>query len=212
MWHHLGWRTARRRSAGRRAGIADLLAAGRRRASIATTGVVLGVACGPSRRPPERPAQSAATVPTVPVAPPEDTTAQGVVRYVGSGESAQLVLADGAVHLALVGDLAAELRRLQGAEVQVAGPALPNPGLVPPRAVRVTRYEIVSLAGGRPVVGRVDRWQGHVWLIRAADTLELLAAPAELASLLGAKVFVLGPVDAGRVRVVSYGVLREPPR
>jgi hypothetical protein len=141
----------------------------------------------------------------------EDTTAQGVVRYVGSRESAQLILAAGTLHLALVGELTAELRRLLGAEVLVAGPALPNPGLVPQRAVQVARYEIVSVAGGRPVVGKVDQWQGRLWLVRAADTLELLAAPADLASRLGAKVFVLGPVDAGRVRVTSYGVLRETP-
>ncbi len=134
-----------------------------------------------------------------------------MVRYVGSRESAQLILVAGGSNLALVGEFAAELRRLEGAEVLVAGPPLANPRLVPPRAVDVSRYEIVSVAGSRPVVGKVDRWQGRLWLVRAADTLELLAAPADLASRLGAKVFVLGPVDAGRIRVTSYGVLREPP-
>lgn len=122
-----------------------------------------------------------------------------------------MILVAGSSHVALVGDLAAELRGLQGAEVLVAGRALPNPGAVPQRAVQVARYEIVSVAGGRPAVGTLERWNGRLWLVRVADTLELLAAPADLALRLGAKIFVVGPLDAGRIRVASYGVLREPP-
>lgn len=192
-------------------GIGDLVAAARLWASIAGAGAALGTACGRSLPPPGGPPRSGAAAQVAPAPTAKDTTAQGIVRYVGSRESAQLILVAGGSNLALVGELAAELRRLQGAEVLVAGPPLVNPRLVPPRAVNVARYEIVSVSGSRPAMGKVDRWQGRLWLVRVADTLELLGAPADLASRLGAKVFVLGPVDAGRIRVTSYGVLREPP-
>lgn len=106
----------------------------------------------------------------------------------------------------LVGPLEPELRRLGGATVWVAGGPVP----APPNAFSVTRYEIVSIDGAKPVVGSVTSRAGATWLTTDRDTLKLTPAPAELASKAGAKVWIVGRRSGNELAVQTFGVIREP--
>jgi len=111
-----------------------------------------------------------------------------------------------------VGGIAAEplepeLRRLTGATVWVAG----TPGAGKPNATfGVTRYDIVSIGGAKPLVGRVVARDGGAWLATDRDTVKLLSAPSELAARAGAKIWVIGHRAGNELTTQSYGVIREP--
>ena len=107
----------------------------------------------------------------------------------------------------LVGPLEVELRRLGGATVWVAGePAVGQPNA----AFTVTRYDIVSIAGAKPLVGRVSVRDGTTWLATDRDTLKLVSAPSKLAAKAGSKVWVVGSRSGNALTVQTYGVIREP--
>lgn len=137
-----------------------------------------------------------------------DTVAEGTVRLVGPAEAAQVVLSGPAADVAVMGTLSGELRRLVGARVRITGRPEPNPAAVPDRAVDVAAYEIVAVDGERPHVGILVRRDHRLWLA-ANDTLELVGASADLAGRVGAKVFVTGEREGGRLHVKSYGVIRS---
>ncbi len=144
-----------------------------------------------------------------PAAAAADTVAEGTVRVVGPQEAAQVVLRGAGGELALIGSLSQELRRLSGASVRVRGHPERNPATAPERAVNVADYEILAVDGRRPFVGLVVRRDNRLWL-EGRDTLELVGAPPDLAARVGARVFVIGDAEAGRVLLKSYGVIRNP--
>lgn len=146
---------------------------------------------------------------TSPAAP--DTVAEGTVRVVGPQETAQVVLSGPAGDVALIGPLAGELRRLVGARVRITGRPERNPAAAPERALNVAAYEIVAVDGERPHVGILVRRDDRLWLA-GPDTLELVGAPADLAARVGAKVFITGVREGGRLQVKSYGVIRDAGR
>jgi hypothetical protein len=114
---------------------------------------------------------------------------------------------DGGSPVTLVGSLEPELRRLTGATVWVAG----APGAGKRNATfSVTRYEIVSIGGAKPLVGHVVARGGAAWLATDRDTLQLLSAPPELAARTGAKIWVVGRRAGNELTTQSYGVIREP--
>jgi hypothetical protein len=114
---------------------------------------------------------------------------------------------EGGSSTTLTGPLESELRRLGGAEVWVAG----SPAAGPPNArFAVTRYEIVSIGGGKPMVGRLSVRDGVTWLAADRDTVKLVSAPAELATKRGAKVWVVGRLSGNELALQSYGVIRDP--
>lgn len=113
---------------------------------------------------------------------------------------------EGGKPMTLVGPLEAELRRLGGATVLVAG----GPVASPPNAFNVTRYEIVSIDGAKPVVGSLASRDAGMWLVTDRATLKLTAAPAELASKAGAKVWIVGRRSGNELAVQTFGVIREP--
>ncbi len=140
---------------------------------------------------------------------PPDTVAEGTVRVVGPQETAQVVLTGAAGDVGLIGPLAAELRPLFGARVRVSGKGRNNPAAMPRRAVDVSDYEILEVDAQRPFVGIIVRRDDRLWLA-GRDTLELVGVPPDLDAKVGAKVFVIGSPEAGRLRIKSYGVIREP--
>jgi hypothetical protein len=137
------------------------------------------------------------------VAATSDTVVRGVVAVVGADPLAQVVLGAGGRDVAIVGALRAELGTLHGAEVEVRGRAVGNPQGMPSRAVEVTRFEIVTIAGERPIVGMLEAQADDLWLAG----WRLLGAPDELRRAVGAKVWVIGKEEGRRLLVQSYGVI-----
>jgi hypothetical protein len=147
-----------------------------------------------------------------------DSTAaeERVGKVVVSGsEGATFVTlqSEGRGPLRLQGDLAAELRRLSGAMVRVAGHSAGGPTGGPAgvfgTGFDVRSYEIVAIDGERPHVGRVVV-RGGESLLAAADTVRLVGAPADLTARPGSKVWVVGRHTASGIEVQSYGVIRAP--
>lgn len=138
-----------------------------------------------------------------------DTTVEGTVRVVGPVETAQLILRGPTASVALTGPLSDELRRLSGATLRATGTPQNHSAPLPPRAVVVRDYELLEVDGQRPVVGILLSRDDRVWL-GGQDTVELVGITSDLAQRLGAKLFVVGVREDGRLRVKSYGVIRDP--
>jgi hypothetical protein len=157
-----------------------------------------------------RAADSTAPSPT-PRAPrvlPSETVLTG--KVVAGGLAASPVTSlqiEGGKPTSLVGPLEPELRRLGGAIVWVSG----APGGGKPNAsFTVSRYEIVSIDGVKPLVGRVATRDGALVLAMERDTLTLVSAPAVLANKTGAKVWIVGRRSGSDLTPQTYGVIREP--
>jgi hypothetical protein len=102
-----------------------------------------------------------------------------------------------------------ELRRLSGAALRATGTPRNNSTPPPPRAVVARDYQVLEVDGQRPLVGVVVSRDDRLWLA-GRDTVELLNAAPDLAGRLGAKVYVIGVRAGDRLRVRSYGVIRDP--
>ena len=116
---------------------------------------------------------------------------------------------EGSAPTQLVGEPQDELRTLAGAQVRVRGVMDPaGPG----RTLRVREYELLSINGQRPRVGKVIVSGGSVWLA-ASDTVRLIPELSALRERAGAKVWVVGSTDpSGReLHVESYGVIAPAP-
>jgi hypothetical protein len=129
------------------------------------------------------------------------TVLVGVPRVVGSAPmNTQLVLQqDGGRTTEISGPLAAELRQLDGARVQVTGRPTG-------RTLHASGYQVVSV-DGRPVeTGTVERAPDGGVQIRRADgrIVRLTGATSQLR--IGQKVWVQGPTTAA-VQVQTYGVI-----
>ena len=145
---------------------------------------------------------------TPPSVSPSETVLTG--RIVAGGLAATPVTQlqiEGGKPTMLIGPLEAELRRLGGAMVWVTGAPVSGP---PNATFTVSRYEIVSIDGSKPVVGELVSRAGTLWLATERDTVRLLAAPANLSSKTGAKIWVVGRRSGSELTTQSYGVIREP--
>ena len=139
---------------------------------------------------------------------PSETVLTG--KLVAGGLAAQPVTSlqvEGGKPTTLVGPLEAELRRLGGATVWVAG----APGAGTPNAsFMVSRYEIVSIDGAKPMVGSLITRDGATWLAAERDTVKLVSPPAELRDKVGAKVWIVGRRTGAELVSQTFGVIREP--
>lgn len=145
--------------------------------------------------------------PAPPTARPSETVLTG--KVVAGGLAASPVTSlqvEGGKPTSLLGPLEPELRRLGGAIVWVAG----APSGAAPNAFTVSRYEIVSIDGVKPFVGRVASRDGATVLAMERDTVALVSAPASLAGKTGAKVWVVGRRSGNELTTQTYGIIREP--
>jgi hypothetical protein len=104
------------------------------------------------------------------------------------------------------GPLAAEIGMLTGATVTLFGTIQAT---TPWRTIEPTRYEVLAIDGQKPHVGMLRVEQGEVWL-ESISPVRLEGAPDALRAQIGAKVYVLGAVRNGVLKVQSFGVIRRP--
>jgi hypothetical protein len=143
-----------------------------------------------------------------PRAMPSETVLTGKVGAVGLAMAPVTSLQiEGARAMTLVGPLEPELRRLGGATVWVTGSPVSG---APNATFSVTRYDIVSIDGAKPIVGVVMTRDGATWLATESDTVKLGKAPAALAAKNGAKVWVVVRRSGDELTTQTYGVIREP--
>lgn len=142
--------------------------------------------------------------------PPAATAADslvGEVRRVGSTPFTRTVVEGDTSSITVTGPLESELARLSGARVLVVGEIGRGDG--PGPALRVERYEILSVDGDEPRVGVLRREAdgGYRLQVEGGEALPLRSVPPRLGGLVGARVWVV-LTDAGGV--LRYGILREP--
>ncbi len=124
--------------------------------------------------------------------------AVGTVRVVGSAPLPQVVVNEpGGRSVRVTGPLAAEVRRLGGAEVEVWGRASGG-------AIEAAGYDVRSVEGRPVVAGTVERAPDGGLQLRRRDggTVRLSGTVAELRP--GQKVWVQG---ASTVQVATWGVI-----
>ncbi len=171
-----------------------------------------GPPAGEGAPPPrDRPAQTTPPPDRTDAAPPAGEggpeTREGRVVVTGAVPTTFLTLQWEGGSVVLRGDLSDELRRLTGATVRVTG--TPVEQGQQSRALRVVNYEILEIDGGRPTVGVLMREADGMHLHdESGRMLPLAGAPASMQRRVGAKVWIVGPVEDGALRVRSYGVIR----
>ena len=140
-----------------------------------------------------------------PEAPAPDTLEGRVMATGGAPEPlTTLVTEDRSV--VLRGDLLPELSRLDGATVRVTG-RLEGDG--PGDALLVLEYELLRIDGQTPRVGVLVMGERGVALeTDSGERLTLVGAPAALGDRLGARVWVVGPLQEGALLLQSYGMIR----
>jgi hypothetical protein len=146
---------------------------------------------GESPRPtPRRTAATATTADSV----------RGVVRVVGSSPFRQVVVSPsgGDAPVTLVGPDTATLRKAAGLEVVVRGSRTDG-------ELRVTSFAVRSADGQPAVDGVLVRDGDGLALETAAGRVRLGNPPAALRDLVGARVWVAGPLDTGPN---PFGVLK----
>ncbi len=132
---------------------------------------------------------------------------EGTVRLAGNAPFTRaLVEPEGGGARVVEGQYRDEIRRLAGAVVRLTGhfggDGYPGPTL------EATSYEILSVDGDRPILGRLERDEAGFRLVSPNGVVTPLAAVSDaLAEHEGALVWVV--LDA-RGGVAQYGVLREP--
>ena len=127
----------------------------------------------------------------------------GLVRVTGSTPREQVIIepAD-AEPIEVRGELRVELLRLDGARVEASGTRRASGYL------DVADYEILEIAGFRPVVGILTVNDDDLAVrTRAGESVAVREAPADLKAQDGAKVWVI--LDENGV-LQGYGVIREP--
>lgn len=160
---------------------------------------------GPAPAPPSSASVPAAVTPTP---TPSETVMTGTIAIGGlATEPVTSLRVEGGSPVTLVGPLEAELRTLGAATVWVTG----APGAGRPNATfTVTRYEIVSIGGAKPLVGHITVRGADTVLAMERDTVRLVAAPAQLAGKRGAKAWVVGRRSGNDLTPQTYGIIREP--
>lgn len=165
-------------------------------------------ASAPSAAPRDSVKPSAPTPTPTPTATPSETVLTGRVMTGGlAAEPVTQLRVEGAKPTTLTGPLEPELRRLSAATVLVAG----APGAATPNATfAVSRYEVISINGSKPLVGSIVSRGADALLASGADTLRLVSPPAELRTKVGAKVWIIGRRSSNDLAVQTFGVIREP--
>ena len=138
--------------------------------------------------------------------PPADGAAQeerviGVPASVGSAPMnvRTVIAAEGGGSVSVTGPLAAEIRALSGARVEVRGRRAADRTLV------ASDYDVLSVNGRPVLMGIVERaTDGTLQLRTRTGVVRLQGAPAAFRP--GMKVWVQGP---GSVTVQTYGVIRS---
>ncbi len=141
-------------------------------------------------------------------APPQIERLQGRLFETGPDPmvGVTLQLEDGS-SVNLIGDFESELHRLSGATVAVTGTRRTDHPTLGTFAVR--RYEILSIEGVKPEVGIIESYETE-WFLLIDDTPVALAeVPDDLKTRDGAKVWIIGERTQTRLRIQSYGIIRE---
>lgn len=137
----------------------------------------------------------------------EDESIERTGRLVVSGpEGLRMVsvYTEDGQSVGLTGSLLSELTRLSGAVVRVTGSATETIGR---EGVDVARYDVVSIDGEAPVVGVLSGADGS-FRLTGDQPVGLVGVPGELATQVGALIWVTGPDTENGRRVQSYGVIR----
>lgn len=131
---------------------------------------------------------------------------EGTVRQVGNMPFQRTVVESEGETVTVVGPLQAELTRLVGARVRVAGETGGSGPFGP--EMQVAAYEVVAVDGESPYVGRLVRdAEGYALETAVGGTLRLGVVPARFSELVGGRVWVI--VDE-QGTVLRYGILRPP--
>lgn len=128
----------------------------------------------------------------------------GVVAIVGTTLEQRIVLRPRESTVALAAPSAvdsAALSRIGGAEITVHGRSEAG-------TFRVAGFTVVRVAGTPVVDGVITRDGDHLVLATATRRIRLGNPPAAFQGMIGARVWVGGPLDTGPN---SYGVIRPAP-
>lgn len=140
--------------------------------------------------------------PQPPAAIAAPDTVVGSVRVAGATPMEQVLIERGEADAALQvsGAYREELIRLSGATVRASG-------AISDRSLRVTDYEIVEIAGRKPIVGILDQaGEGMTLRTASGEVVRLSSVPDELREQAGAKVWLILDAEAS---VKGYGILRD---
>lgn len=137
---------------------------------------------------------------TVPVAPDSLT---GIVAIVGTTFEQRIVLRprESTVALAASAGDSAALSRIGGVEIMVRGRSEAS-------TFRVASFSVERVAGAPVVDGVITRDGEHLVLATATRRIRLRNPPAAFQEMIGARVWVGGPLDTGPN---TYGVIRPAP-
>jgi len=139
-------------------------------------------------------------------------TVRGIVEVTGNEpmQTAQLKSLGGAYY-SVIGPVEKELRAAAGLEVTVRGrmrPAMDDPSSPTPRSGIDAVSFVVRAADGVAAHDGLLVKRGDGFGLQTADGIvhPLPALPATLREMLGARIYLVGPLDRAPV---GYGVLRE---
>lgn len=194
-------------------------------AGLALSWLIAFAACGPANHAPaeldragtsaDAESASEATVPHRDPANAAADTLRGTIAIVGSEPATFVVLrpVGGGTEVALQGEDAIDLHRLAGVEVVVVGRGeeTADRSGVPtrPGAARfvVERFAVRAVDGVPAVDGILVERDDGIFLKLPDDELRRITRPpAEFHAMIGARVWVAGPLDDG---VAAYGIIRE---
>ena len=133
-------------------------------------------------------------------------TLEGRVRVVGNEPFPWTVVESGDGRSMIVtGALRGEIRRLAGAHVRVTGRLVQ--GELPDTTLEASSYEILSVDGDRPLLGRLERDAKGYYLTHSNGPVSRVTFVSDgLAGRVGALVWVVLDELGG---VARYGVLRD---
>lgn len=161
----------------------------------------LAVACGGRQAPLPPPAPSHAAAESA----GQEVSVAGRVAVLGHTPFEKvMVLPDDrrASGVEVVGDLRGEVRAAAGAQVAVRG-TIESPG-----RMRVADYEILSIAGRKPLVGTLEARDDDLYLrVEGGPRTVRLESPPDGLRRPGAKAWVI--VDDGGT-VKAFAILKEP--
>jgi hypothetical protein len=127
----------------------------------------------------------------------------GIVSITGTAFEQRIVLrsSDSATYLSAAQPDSAALSRIGGLEVRVSGRRTPS-------LFRVEHFTALSVAGAPVSDGVLRNEGGRLVLETAHGSIPLGNPPAALRSLIGARIWIGGPLDRGPN---SYGLIVPPP-
>lgn len=133
-------------------------------------------------------------------------TLEGRVRVVGNAPFSWTVVegADGQSRI-VSGALRGEIRRLAGAHIRVTGRLVQ--GDIPDTTLEASSYEILSVDGDRPLLGRLERDAEGYYLTRQEGLVRRVTFVSDqLAEQVGALMWVVLDERGG---IARYGILRD---